>query len=328
MILTEKQQLIYSAVTNIDETYVAEALACKKKTIPMPIKRIAAVAAVFVLFLGVYILYSAKQCNQPLSITVYASESSSARITIEADTVAPYSPFSGRTETWRDKELFTIYIRAVGFSEADLESIYTVIEYEGQEIIGDAETEQLSISMAENAFRRTIYLCKLNGWTDDTLVFTVSIYRKEDNADTMLHQQQFTVCRDGSYTVNGASIEPYIEPKYYFMTTEQIIDEVISKESSLDLFIFSDPAHASDYFYRTHEQQIAVLRTRDNAGTIMLKKLRKLNELSDDEFDKNFAVNGLQWGSLTHMLSMDCFLEQLSETEVTELQQMIEDRLN
>ena len=110
------------------------------------------------------------------------------------------------------------------------------------------------------------------------------------------------------------------------MTTEQIINEIIN--TSTGHLIFSDPTLASNYFNRQNEQQIAVLRTRDNAGSIMLNKLQKLSQMSADEFDKDFVANGQQWSALIHLLSLDCFLEQLSDTEFAELQKIMADRLD
>lgn len=59
MTLTKNQRLLYTAVTNIDETYVEEALNCKKKTVHTAVKRFAAVAATLILLMTLSYVWNA-----------------------------------------------------------------------------------------------------------------------------------------------------------------------------------------------------------------------------------------------------------------------------
>lgn len=200
MTLTNTQQTLYTAVTNIDDKYIAEVLDAKKRTAPSLPKRLAAIAATVAILLTLsyvwnVLYYGPSQVTlvdgSPFILTAVASNGSS-NTNIPAyleQLLSSYIPgLPGPTAPFGDHTLFDINIKPSEWDGStqigDYCKIYVKYDDTTVSIPENPDDEHLMISFT---WLDGIPYYNVSGWFDEPTELTIIF---EENATGTIIQEQ------------------------------------------------------------------------------------------------------------------------------------------
>lgn len=325
--MTPQQENIYHGLTGIDDTYLKEADACPRSQATTIFKRAAAVAAVIALILAGLIFFPIGQDTVLFSTTVQAAEMD-AGIHVEVEIMDMNAPFNNHSRyhldsQWRNYQLFSIFVQTNGLTDEQLKNTYAVIDFQDELYTVDSDTENLAIRFPVNDQDKvsTDWLCKIYGWTKDSLSFTVSIYHTFDGKDSTLYSRNFYVQQEESYIINGISAKPNIDPVLKLKSTNQLINEIMEDKDLPLPFIFSNPGQYESSLFRQYSDYLTVLYTRKNASRTMLNELKEI--MASESYKESWLSNAAQTSALVAFISSDIFLSQLTASELEELYELV-----
>lgn len=318
MTLTKRQERLYEALIDIDPCYVAEALERDKPVVGLWCRRLAVVAAVLALLIaGAFWLPSGKA--EPLFfVSVMANDELNVTVTMTAQ-MAEDLP-EDLADAWQDREVFCVEIRMEGAPPEYLAASSVTVEYEGRNVTKSATWEQLSIQVPEDSSDGT--LCRIYGWardmSEDKLNFTVTVSNTTDGAETILCSQPFEAFykanSDNHLIVNHIlTVDGEYSVTMEIMSTEELVDVICEDENAPPFGLFASHDNYVRYTENYYEGVLAVLRTRDNAASVMIKKLQDLEKEAEKEPQSTDNIFGVY--AICTILNDEYYKKQLSKEE-------------
>jgi hypothetical protein len=216
MTLSKQQATLYEAVSNIDSKYIEETVTAPIRFTPGAVKRVAAVAALLTLIIGIGFfvpMENAKNRSPYLTIQANAlSTETSQRISIDYELVPetpwqaiePYRPPS----EWGDQKLFHfgVYINNIPRSyrtiRMDIEILYhdTVVDYYSNDsnfdiipTLGGSEERHLT---------NMVY-----GWLPEDTLLTINMYVHKNTGRILLQSQTVLITVNGGYVLEILAAE-------------------------------------------------------------------------------------------------------------------------
>ena len=318
--MTQKQKAILEATSGIRDTYIEEAATKQFRSHHWGYKTAIAAVLAFVL-LCMFLLPN--ESSAPLfSVSVMADDTLNVTIIMTAELLEEIP--AELNSNWQEREVFCVEIRMQGASQEYLNASQVTVEYDGNNVTQSATFAQLDIRFPE--MQNSEVLCRIYGWAKDmeetTLNFTVTVSNTMDESNTVLCEQPFRAFYNRNRLIVNCEVTN--NTKWYFelASTERLLDMIL-KDGDSPMFLLQSQGtaeHFLDLTRRWYAEIVAVLDTREDAGSAILKKLQQIYKMDEHEYTAKYANQEGPYVLL--LLLQGSYYDQLTEEEIAQYEQL------